>query len=493
MRIPGWLFIVGLLLVVGLTGVLSVAAFVIARQAAIEAGVVFQGDVPSVNQLVNQILAQPTEFPTATPTLSPTQPPPDSAPTLTPGGPTPTPDPFGGVPVWNDPRRVNILLLGIDERRGFQDDEPAFRTDTIMIISVDPVRRTAGVLSLPRDLWVRIPGYSQGERVNTANFIGDINNYPGGGPALAAATVRENLGIEINYYIRINFDVFLTVVNTLAPNGIEVCPPEAIDDPKYPDAGFGTITVHFDPGCQRLNAERLLQYARTRATEGGDIDRARRQQEVVLAARNEILSVGGIANAITQAPLLFSELSSNIVTNMTFDQMMSLARLASEIPTESIRFEVLDYRHADPRYSADGTQQVLVPRQGDVRVLLDQVFGDQQTLTLADLSERAAAENATIVVFNNASISGLAASTQEWLTGRGVLVAAVDTMPNADAAPTYIRDYTGKPWTTRYLAALLGIPETRIQAANDGLTSADVMIVVGPDIEPLLAGGSIGQ
>ncbi len=104
--------------------------------------------------------------------------------------------------------------------------------------------------------------------------------------------MTETLGIPIDKYVLINFDVFTTVVNLIAPNGVEVCPTQEIDDPNYPDAGYGFIHVHFNAGCQRLDAEHLLQYARTRHTQNSDFDRAMRQQEVIKAVRDEVAQRG---------------------------------------------------------------------------------------------------------------------------------------------------------------------------------------------------------
>lgn len=510
MRIPGWAFLSGLLLLFIVTVAGSVFAFNTAQQAAIEIGAATGGEVLRVDQIVNDLLSAPTDIPTTAPQIAPTE---DtsqqggvSAPTLTPSGPTPTPDPLAGVSLWRDPRRINILLLGIDQRSAVQEAEPAFRTDTMIVISIDPVGKTAGMLSVPRDLWVSIPGYGQ-DRVNNANYLGDINAYPGGGPALAAATIRENLGVNIDYHVRVNFEVFTTTVNTLAPSGVQVCPTEVIDDPDYPDEGFGTIAVRFEVGCQRLDATRLLQYARTRATQGGDFDRALRQQEVLQAFREEVLSVSGLTNAILQAPTLFGQLSDNIVTNLSLEQILSLARLAGDIPRESIRADVIDFRHASPGSTPDGTKQILIPRQQDMATLIDYVlygigepqapFGQTEsaegaapaveTLSVAELRVQSEAEGATIVVFNGANVPGLASSTREWLVGRGVSVTEVGNLPNASGEPTTIRNYGSKPYTARYLAALFGLPPERIIIApGDGLTTADVMVVAGPDIQALL-------
>jgi polyisoprenyl-teichoic acid--peptidoglycan teichoic acid transferase len=341
------------------------------------------------------------------------------------------------------------------------------------------------MLSIPRDLWVPIPGFQQG-RINTANQLGDAYELPGGGPALAARTVEAAFGIPVDKYVRVNFDFFLHAVDVLAPDGIEVCPNEVIDDPKYPDAGYGTIHVRFEAGCQHLNSERLLQYARTRATEGGDFDRARRQQEVLKSIQREFLSVGGIANFITQAPILWNELSGKVVTNLSFEEVLALANFASQMRSEDITSGVIDAAYTQFATTAQN-DQVLVPRYARIGTLIQQVFNPRPNMTLADLRTEAEREGASIVVYNNTTISGLAANTRDWLASRQVSVQTIGSIEVPTSTDTVIRDYTGNPMTARYLAALLGLSESRIQASSDGLTSADIMIVVGPDIQTLLS------
>lgn len=481
MRIPGWLMIVGLLVVIALTGGLALLAFNVARQVAIDAGnagIQFTGFDQTLRNLPTA-----TPFPTAAPAVIQAATPAPGETVVTPTvGPTATLDPAADY-TWDDPRRFTVLLMGIDQRKAVEEKGP-FRTDTMIVISVDPVRKTAGVLSIPRDLWVKIPGYNQG-RINTANSLGDSNAYPGGGPALAAETVRQNLGISIDKYIRINFDVFTAVVNTLAPDGVEICVPEVIDDPNYPDAGYGFIHVHFDAGCQVLDAEKLLQYARTRNTNASDFDRARRQQQVLQAMREKVLSVGGITNFIGQAPALWQELSDSFVTNLTLDEIISLGTLVQEIPREKIQFGVIDNLYVDLATTNTG-DQVLIPRTGAIRFLIQQVFNPQDDLSLSDLKSRADAEKASITVFNNTDVVGLAGQTRDWLAGRGVDIASVGNTQQPDNADTIIRVYTGKIWTGKYLAALMGLPADRVQPGADGLTTSDIAIVVGPDMQPKL-------
>jgi len=397
-------------------------------------------------------------------------------------------DPLRDLPRITDPRQIRILLLGIDQRSETGDTGP-FRTDTMILLNIDPVRKTVGVLSLPRDLWVNIPNFEPG-RINTANFLGDANAYPGGGgPALAMETVSTNFGVRVDKYLSVNFDVFTAIVDVIAPNGVPVNVREVIDDPDYPDDRYGTIYVRFDPGEQRMNAETLLQYARTRATEGGDFDRALRQQQVLDSVRAEVLSAGGILNFISQAPRLWEELSNNYRTNLTYDEIISLGLLMSEINGDDIHYAVIDNLYVTFGLSPTG-EQVLYPDYGSISDLIQRVFFPQTQLTPAEIKSRADVENAQIYVYNGTGIVGLANDTREWFTGQGVVITDVGNDTNFDGLNTEIRDYGGThPWTARYIANLLGLPQERIRPGGDGLIAQGVMIVTGQDILPILGGG----
>lgn len=405
--------------------------------------------------------------------------------------PTSDPDALAGIKpdILKDPRQIRILLLGIDQRSAIEEPGP-FRTDTMILVNIDPVRKTVGVISIPRDLWVEIPGFTYG-RINTANALGDANAYPGGGgPALAAETVAKTIGIRVDKYILVNFDVFTTVVDAIAPNGVEVCVRERIDDPHYPDAGYGTIRVTFEPGCQRLNSERLLQYARTRATQGGDFDRARRQQEVLDAVLKEVISAGGISNFIGQAGVLWEELSGSFRTNLTLEDLIGIGIILSQLDRDDVHYAVIDNNYVDLGTTPDGTQEILIPQQARISDLVQRVFFPQNELSAADLKARADLEAASIVVFNGTDIPGLANATREYLTARGVSIAEVGNIPTPTNADTIIKDYTNNPWTARYLALLLDIPIERIQPGTDGMTAKDVMVVAGPDLQAKLSGGN---
>lgn len=390
------------------------------------------------------------------------------------------------LPRITDPRQRHILLLGIDQRSAAEAQGP-FRTDTMILLSVNPAQKTVGVLSLPRDLWVDIPENGPG-RINTANFVGDSIAYPGGGgPALAMDTVAQNFGIRVDKYLLVNFNVFTGIVDTLAPQGVLVRVDEYIDDPDYPDDYYGVIHVRFEPGEQRMDAETLLQYARTRATEGGDFDRARRQQVVLDAVRAEVLSAGGIVNFISQAPRLWQELQNNYRTNLELNDIIALGRLMGEIEREDIRYRVVDNYYAHLGLSPQG-DQVLFPDYTAIRQLILDTFYPQTQLTLAEIKARADEENALLHVYNGTNIAGLAGATREWLLSNGVRVDRIDNDVNSWRQQTEIRDYGRHPFTAQYLARLLGLPEDRIRRGGDGLITDGVLIALGADAEAIIGG-----
>lgn len=505
MRISGWLAgFIGVGFLFAATGICSLTAFGLTRQAVIDlqASGILVDDPLVMLRCVSSARCEeakapaPPEAPlltlkplfTATPSAiapaadKPTAPnearPAVSSPVV--AAPMPTPNPGGSRPRITDPRQIRILLLGIDQRSATEDAGP-FRTDTMILLSIDPVRKTVGVLSLPRDLWVTIPDFAPG-RINTANFIGDVNAYPGGGgPALAMETVSANFGVRVDKYLLINFDVFTAIVNALAPNGVPLTVTEPIDDPHYPDDGYGTIHVRFPAGEQRLDAESLLQYARTRATEGGDFDRARRQQQVLDALRAEVLSAGGVLNFVSQAPRLWEELSNNYRTNLSYDEIIALGFLMGEIERDHIHYAVIDNLYVSTGIGPQG-EMLLYPDYASISELVQQVFFPQSQLTPAEMKARAAAENAAIHVFNGTGIVGLASDTSEWLADQGITVAAIGNDSIRNRQLTEIRDYGGgHTWTARYIAQLMGLPPDRIRRSGDGLIAQGVMVALGED------------
>ena len=166
----------------------------------------------------------------------------------------------------------------------------------MILLTLDPLSRTAGILSIPRDMWVAIPGFQHG-KINTAYYLGDAYKLPGGGPGLAVDTVEQFLGVPVNYYAQIDFQAFVRFIDEIG--GVKINVPETITVDLL---GSGVATKKtLRPGVQVLPGEWALAYARARNTGGGDFDRAKRQQQVILGIRDRILSFDMLPLLITNA------------------------------------------------------------------------------------------------------------------------------------------------------------------------------------------------
>lgn len=290
---------------------------------------------------------------------------PAAVPTILPGQPTPTLIPTTGAGAADG--RTNILLMGIDRRPG----EPFIsRTDTMMLVSIKPDTEEVSILSIPRDLYVVIPGHGR-DRINTAFVYGSTGNNPAGGAALAMQTVEYNLGVPVDHYVLVDFSAVIRTVDTLG--GIDVNVPFEIYDPTYPDMNYGYDPLYIPAGLQHMNGETALKYARTRHVDN-DFGRAARQQQVILAARDKALSLG-VLGLLQDAPRLYQNIEQGVRTNLSLQQMVSLGRTLSDVPREDVRNEVLDTRFVT-NYLTEAGSQVLLLEQGTAEPLLRDLFYD---------------------------------------------------------------------------------------------------------------------
>lgn len=377
---------------------------------------------------------------------------------------------------WSGNERVTILILGIDQR--CEENGPT-RTDTMMLLTLDPVGLNAAVLSIPRDLWVEIPGFGV-DKINQAHFLGEIYEYPGGGPGLAQETIEGVVGVDVNYYATVNFDAFVELVDEIG--GIDIEVPETIEDESYPDNCYGYDPFYIRVGQHHLDGSQALKYARTRATFGGDVDRASRQQQVVMAVRDKILSVDMVTQLITRSPELWRIFQRNVETNMSLSEAIQLGLLAQDIPQEQIRTEVLGYDYVYNEVTPDG-QAVLIPVRENIRSLRDQLFAPPAipTPVIEDLPELMADEGARVAVYNGTQVFGLAAATQEYLLDHDIVVVEIGNADSADYNSTQIIDYGSFPNTARYLAQLMDIPPLNISNSQRPIGEFDLLIILGND------------
>ena len=233
--------------------------------------------------------------------------------------------------------RVNVLVMGIDRRPG----EPFIsRTDSMMLLSINPQTQRAAIMSVPRDFFADIPGWGR-DRINTAFVKGAQNGGPVGGAELAMQAVSFNLGVHVDHYLLVDFAAFIQSIDALG--GIDVNVPRTINDPTFPDMNYGYDPLFIPAGVQNFDGVTALKYARTRHVDN-DFGRAQRQQQVVLAARDKVLQLGA-DQLLRQLPVLYQQLESGIRTSMSLGQMVTLASAATTIPSENIETLVLDYNY----------------------------------------------------------------------------------------------------------------------------------------------------
>jgi LCP family protein required for cell wall assembly len=377
---------------------------------------------------------------------------------------------------WSGTDRVNILLLGIDQRCG--EDGPT-RTDTMMVLTMDPVGLSAAALSLPRDLWVEVPGFGV-NKINQAHFLGEINDFPGGGPALAVETVEATLGISVDYYTTVNFEAFVEVVDEI--EGIDVVVAEDIADDTYPDNCYGYDPFYITSGEHHLDGQAALKYARTRATFGGDVDRAGRQQQVIMALRDKILQLDMVPRLIARSPEMWQIFQQNVNTNLSLNESVQLAMLARDIPGDRIRTEVINFDYVSSETTPDG-QQVLVPIRERIRVLRDELFAPPlvPTPVIENLPQMMVQEDARVAIYNGTRKFGLAGGTQAHLLEYDFNVTEIGNADSAEYRTTQIIDYGSHPNTARYLTQVLGIPPLNISIGSAPPGDFDVLVILGDD------------
>jgi LCP family protein required for cell wall assembly len=400
-----------------------------------------------------------------------------SAPLQPDAGPTPQ--------AWDGSSRVTVLIMGLD-----YDDTEARRiprTDSMMVASMDPQTKTAGIMSIPRDTWVNIPGFDYA-KINTAYFLGDSYKLPGGGAGLAVQTVESFLGVPINYYAQIDFDAFVKFIDEIG--GVDINVPQ-----KIKVSVMGGFTVHgtngtytretktLKPGVQRLDGATALAYARDRHTDGGDFDRSSRQQQVVQAVREKVLSLNMLPTLIAKAPQLYNDLSSGIHTNLSLSQIVQLAMYASQIPEYNIHYGLLGPDSALNGTSPDG-QSILIPLMDKFRTVRDETFATSGPLASSVVSTNQAElvkqEQAKISIHNGSSTTGLAETTGNYFRNQGLNIVEVgnDNLTGS----SYVVDITGKPNTISYLASTMNLSTAQIRnAPYDPNSAVDVIVVLGND------------
>ena len=394
--------------------------------------------------------------------------------------PTPGPvaPPIDLPPAWDGASRINILVLGLDYGDWAADRSGPARSDTMIVLTIDPQGKTAGMLSVPRDMWVNIPGFDYG-KINTAYYLGDANKLPGGGPALASRAVEQLLGVPIHYYAQVDFMTFVYLIDQL--DGIDVFVDKKVTvDPL----GGGPDNRVIPHGLKRMDGMIALAYARARHTEGGDVDRSARQQAVIMAIRNKVLDPVNFPLLIARAPEIYETVQSGINTNLPFEDALKLAVLMQQINPENIKRGVINYDMVLLDKSPDGLD-IFKPIPDKIRELRDDIFTTGGALSPAakgtDLADLMRQESATVLVRNGTYTSGLAIESADYFKTIGVNIFGTDNA-NEITSVTKIIDHRGKPYALQFFRDLFKVSgSNQIVIQYDPNAQVDIEIILGDD------------
>ena len=381
--------------------------------------------------------------------------------------PTAVPEPVTQFPF--DREVINVLLLGSDRRSG-----ESFRTDTILVLSIHPGKRAAAMLSIPRDLYVFLPGYNM-RRINAALVLGEEYGYPGGGRAMLEDALLYNLGIPIHYYAQVEMSGFQDVVDQLGGVDVHVtC--------SYTD--WRLASPHLNPndednwelftvptGVVHMDGDYALWYARSRAR-SSDFDRSRRQQEVLRAIHRQALRL----NLIPQIPNLYDDIIQSVSTNMSLFEMVRLAPLAVQIDPSQVRSRFIGRDQVTSWRTPTGGA-VLLPQPEKIQSLLVETFSFEPVDLVVPESDW------VIEVVNGAANPDLGTLAVERLTYAGYRARLLRSGTESSAS-TKLVDYGFASAAQRNdLLTALGIGASSVET-QEAQGEAAFRLIVGDDFDP---------
>ncbi len=365
---------------------------------------------------------------------------------------------------------INILLTG--HTTGNNSSNPGL-TDSLMIVSLNKNTGSVSVVSIPRDLWVYMPDTGM-VKVNQVYFFAE-REEAGSGFAALKATIQHNLGVIIDYYARVNFDSFPELINSVG--GIDISVDCAIQDwrLKEPDLDVSnpdnwemyTLNV----GRHNLRGSMALWYVRSRRT-SSDIDRGRRQQDVLRALYRKIRAEGLLENF----PVLWEQLNQIVVTDINLPTALGLLPVALETDTADIQYFTFRLtQEINNGFSDDEGRFILEPNREAIATLMQQVV-------LPPTASQTSRQLPTVAVVNASGIDGLAMVAADRLELEGFRAIVVDD-PGNRRAYNYVVDYTGldKSNPIEAIKDVLSIADSEVEVTPDPQRQYDYMVYIGSE------------
>lgn len=380
--------------------------------------------------------------------------------------------------------RVNVLLLGI----GGQGHAGGDLTDTIMVASIDPINKKTSLLSIPRDLWVKIPRDGN-NRINEAFAYGKSNSDAKDDKGkqreaveLVDETLEPILGIPIHYHVVTDFSAFEQIVDALG--GIDINVPEELTvyERLWIEGTSRHYLLNVKEGQQHFDGTKALYYARSRQTsKRGDFDRSERQKLLLTGIKDKILSVGTFSNPVKISQLL-SSLGNNVYTDFELEDMRRIYEAMENIPSNNITsIDLVTPPHDFLTTGNINGKSIVRPKAGlfdytAIQAYVRNAFKDAQI----------ARENSSIAVYNATSTEGLAAKKADELKSFGYNITTVDNAKVTDSSTTIIVDLTkgSHKYTKHYLETRFGVSVRGSLPSESAITppeGTNFVIILGKD------------
>ncbi len=367
---------------------------------------------------------------------------------------------------------THIILLGTD----FRPPAEGWRTDTMILVSVDPDEKLVSMVSIPRDLYVAIPGFGK-TRLNLADNIGEAEDYPGGGPDLLKDTLEKNLGLTFDRFVRIDFQAFADVVNILGGIDVDVRCPTELWVPNMKDPGEYLLYRTIPAGMLHMDGDLALIYCRCRA-HTPVFDRDRRQREVLLAIRNRVLELG-VPGLLPRLFELLESMDLHMQTDLEAGEIVALAQLLTQIPLHNFSQSMIDLSLAPEWTTSEGAWVMLPDRQ-----LIKQSMAERLVPSTWE-EETLAAEGTRIAVDNGTAIEGFASQIADRLVASGYSVVEVGKDDRLDAVETSIISHVGTNSTLERLQEYFGVSADNVRYEPDWLSGVSIRVILGTDAQPL--------
>jgi len=363
------------------------------------------------------------------------------------------------------PGTINIIVLGSDRRPDWND----WHTDVVQIVSIQPLVPAVTVLSIPRDLYVYIPGF-QMSRINFVDMYGELYGYEGGGPALLQQTLLYNLGISVEHYVRTDFDGLIGIVDAL--DGVDIPVHCRLQDHwPYPDENGEYPIKVLEPGVHHMDGETALWYARSRRTSSTFV-RERRQQQVLQAIWRRARSL----DLLPRIPQLWDQFQSMVVTDMAFGDVAMLAGVAFQLDEQNVRFRNIGYQHVIP-WTTPGGGSVFLPNWEEIEPVVSEALGPVPEGRLWRTLQ-------TMEVWNGVGHADWDQLAADRLFREG-FVAVIGQPDRRDYPQTQLIDFTStaKGSAIPYLQWMFNVSAGNVISAPDPNAGTQYRLIIGADYQ----------